>query len=59
MTVPSGATAILIACPSSKTGVTKILNTTVNADMTSSFNKYNNIQVYNKYKLLIESLLLY
>lgn len=45
MTVPSGATAILIACPSSKTGVTKILNTTVNADMTSSFNKYNNIQV--------------
>lgn len=45
MTVPSGSTAILIACPSSKTGVTKILNTTVNADMTSSFNKYNNIQV--------------
>lgn len=45
MTVPSGATAILIACPSSKIGVTKVLNTTVNADMTSSFNKYNNIQV--------------
>ena len=45
MTVSSGATAILIACPSSKTGVTKVLNTTVNADMTSSFNKYNNIQV--------------
>ena len=45
MTVPSGATAILIACPSSKTGVTKVLNTTVNADMTSSFSKYNNITV--------------
>ena len=45
MTVPSGATAILIACPSSKTGVTKILNTTVNADMTSSFSKHNNIIV--------------
>lgn len=45
MTVPSGATAILIACPSSKIGVTKVLNTTVNADMTSSFSKYNNIMV--------------
>lgn len=36
-TVPVGAATIILACPSNKTGVTKILNTTVNADMTEAF----------------------
>lgn len=37
-TVPVGTKTIIIAYPSSKTGVSKILNTTVNADMTDAFN---------------------
>lgn len=37
-TVPVGATAILIAVPSGKTGPTSVLNTTVNAEM---FNEEN------------------
>lgn len=36
-TVPVGAKTIFIAVPGNKTGVTKVLNTTVNADMTESF----------------------
>lgn len=39
-TVPVGATAILIAVPSGKTGPTSVLNTTVNAEMWGdNFNK--------------------
>ena len=36
-TVPVGAATVFIAVPSDKTGMTKVLNTTVNADMTTSF----------------------
>lgn len=36
-TIPVGAATVVIACPKSKTGVTKVLNATVNADMTTSF----------------------
>lgn len=39
ITVPVGAASIIIACPADKTGMTKVLNTTVNADMTESFIK--------------------
>lgn len=39
ITVPVGAATIIIACPVGKTGMTKVLNTTVNAEMTSSFVK--------------------
>lgn len=39
LTVPVGAATIVIACPADKTGITNVLNTTVNADMTSSFVK--------------------
>ena len=39
ITVPVGAASIIIACPVGKTGMTKVLNTTVNADMTESFVK--------------------
>lgn len=35
--VPVGAKTIIIACPASETGVTNILNTTVNANMNESF----------------------
>lgn len=36
-TVPVGAKTIILATPSANTGITKILNTTVNADMTDAF----------------------
>ena len=39
ITVPVGAASIIIACPADKTGMKKVLNTTVNADMTESFVK--------------------
>lgn len=39
ITVPVGAAAIIIACPATSTGMKKVLNTTVNADMTESFAK--------------------
>lgn len=38
-TVPVGTQAIILACPADKIGITKVLNTTVNADMTNSFTK--------------------
>ena len=38
-TVPVGAASIIIACPADKTGMRDVLNTTVNANMTSSFVK--------------------
>ena len=38
-TVPVGAASIIIACPADKTGMTEVINTTVNAKMTSSFVK--------------------
>lgn len=45
-TVPSGATAILIAVPEGKTGPTSVLNTTVNAEMFGEYDadsqKYGN-----------------
>ena len=43
LTVPVGAKSIKIACPKGKTGVTKIYNNTVNADMTQAFG--NSIEV--------------
>lgn len=36
-TIPVGAATVFIAWPASSTGPTKILNTTVNADMTAAF----------------------
>lgn len=42
LSVNSGTASIIIACPADKTGMTKVLNTTVNADMTSSFSKITN-----------------
>lgn len=39
ITVPVGAASIIIACPGTSKGMTKVLNTTVNADMTESFVK--------------------
>lgn len=45
VTVPVGAATIIFACPANKTGVTKVYNNTVNADMTSSFVKTANISV--------------
>lgn len=45
VTVPVGAATIILACPASKTGVTKVYNNTVNADMTGSFTKTTSIQV--------------
>ena len=39
ITVPVGAASIIIACPATATGMIKVLNTTVNADMTESFVK--------------------
>lgn len=41
MTIPIGTTAILIACPKNKTGPINVLNTTVNAPMTTLFGKGN------------------
>lgn len=38
-TVPVGTHAIILACPADEKGVIKVLNTTVNADMTNSFTK--------------------
>lgn len=38
-TVPVGTQAIILACPADEKGVIKVLNTTVNADMTNSFTK--------------------
>jgi hypothetical protein len=37
VTIPVGAKTVIIACPSDKTGVTDVLNTTVNANMNESF----------------------
>ena len=37
LTVPVGATAILIACPKTNTGPTNVINTTVNAPMTDLY----------------------
>ena len=37
LSVPVGAASIIIACPADKTGVTDILNTTVNAGMNDAF----------------------
>lgn len=45
ITVPVGASTIILACPVSSTGVTKVYNNTVNADMTSSFTKTENVSV--------------
>ena len=45
VTVPVGASTIILACPAGKTGVTKVYNNTVNADMTSSFTKTENVSV--------------
>jgi hypothetical protein len=44
-TVPVGAATIIFACPADKTGVTKVYNKTVNADMTSSFTKTAGVKV--------------
>lgn len=41
MTIPTGATAVLIACPADKTGPTYVVNTTVNAPMTSLYGEAN------------------
>lgn len=45
VTVPVGAATIILACPASSTGVTKVYNNTVNADMTSSFTKTEGVSV--------------
>ena len=45
VTVPVGAATIILACPVGSTGVTKVYNNTVNADMTSSFVKTESISV--------------
>lgn len=45
VTVPVGASTIIFACPATKTGVTKVYNNTVNADMTTSFVKTENVMV--------------
>jgi hypothetical protein len=45
VTVPVGAATIILACPATSTGVTKVYNNTVNADMTSSFTKTSNVMV--------------
>lgn len=37
LVVPSGAATVVFAWPSDKTGITDVLNTTVNANMTTSF----------------------
>lgn len=43
--VPIGASTVIFACPAAKTGVTKVYNNTVNAEMTSSFVKTENVMV--------------
>jgi hypothetical protein len=43
--VPVGTNTIIFACPAANTGVTEVLNTTVNAKMMSSFTKHENIMV--------------
>lgn len=49
-TVAVGDTAIIVACPVGKPGVTKIYNSTVNAEMTSSFTKISvNVSGANNY----------
>lgn len=45
ITVPVGAATIILACPATSTGVTKVYNNTVNADMTTEFTKTENISV--------------
>lgn len=45
LTIPSGAAMVIIACPSGKTGVTKVYNDTVKTDMTTSFIKTSGIKV--------------
>ena len=44
-TVKPGAASIILACPATNTGVTKVLNTTVNADMTTAFGAPATIKV--------------
>lgn len=39
LNVSAGAATIVIACPNTKTGMADVLNTTVNANMTTSFSK--------------------
>jgi hypothetical protein len=41
VTVPVGAASIILACPAANTGVTDILNTTVNAGMNEAFGLSN------------------
>lgn len=44
--VPAGSTAVYIACLSTNTGVTKVINTSsLNADVTSTFIKQQNVMV--------------
>ena len=43
--VPVGTATIIFACPEASTGVTKVYNNTVNADMTSSFTKTSDVSV--------------
>lgn len=45
VTIPVGASTIILACPATSTGVTKVYNNTVNADMTDEFVKTTNISV--------------
>lgn len=44
-TIPVGAATVFIAWPATSTGPTKILNTTVNADMTAAFGSPSTIKV--------------
>lgn len=44
-TIPVKAKSLLIACPAYKTGLTSVLNTTVNASMTSLFEEVATINV--------------
>lgn len=45
LTVTAGTKTIIVACPATKTGLIDVLNTTVNANMTSSFTKAQNIKI--------------
>lgn len=43
--IPVGTKSIILACPNNKTGVTKVYNNTVNADMTTAFGNPTEILV--------------
>lgn len=43
--IPVGTATIVFACPAANTGVTKVYNNTVNADMTTSFTKTANVKI--------------